>query len=158
MLAWTGVMFLQETVTVEVPLLLAQARLLACLREDGAAAAAGSAIAAGQELIHGGPDGLVQPVSVETLPQYLRGETTVIPMRWIDTGPGGGFGPHLDANLELDGTTSGGSRLTLLGSYRPSGRAAANLDSFRLGSVARVTVRAFLEWVGQALLGPAVNS
>jgi hypothetical protein len=84
-------------------------------------------------------------VAVHTVPPYQRGETTVLPMRWVATGPFGRLFPTLDANVELDPAEGGGTDLTMIGTYRaPLGSAGAVLDHAALHVIAETTLKNFL--------------
>ena len=139
-------MFVDEVRPIGVPVAEAREGLLAVLRRDGLQTVSVDAFSAGQSLlVRAGFAGLSKQVAVQYLPAYRRGDTTVIPIRWVATGPAADLFPPLDANLELDPAGGGTSRLTLRGCYRtPLGRIGAGLDQLVLHQAARATVRRFL--------------
>ena len=149
-------MFVEEVMRLGVPIALAQERLLAYLLVDGLQTASSDAFTDGQSrLVHAGFAGLRKQVSVQSLPAYLRGDTTVIPIRWVATGPVADLFPPLDANVELDPAEGRTSQLALRGSYRPPlGRVGESLDQVLLHQVAGATVRGFLTHLSLAILAP----
>lgn len=149
-------MFVEEVALIGVPISLAQERLSAYLLADGLQTASSDAFNKGQaRLVHAGFAGLRKQVAVQSLPAYLRGGTTVIPIRWAATGPAADLFPPLDANIELDPAEGGTCQLALRGSYRPPlGRVGESLDQVLLHQVAGVTVRGFLSHLSRAILTP----
>ena len=149
-------MFVDEDTRIAVPVAVALERLLAYLQGDGLQTASLDAFSMGQALlVRAGFAGLSKQVAVQNLPAYSRGDTIVIPIRWVATGPVADLFPPLDANLELDPAGGGTSRLTLRGSYRPPlGRVGASLDQMVLHQAARTTVSGFLKLVSRAILTP----
>jgi hypothetical protein len=96
-----------------------------------------------------GVGGLAKRVAIETIPAYQRGAVTVVPFRWLATGPVGGAFPVLDANLELAAEGSN-TVLTIVGSHLPPfGKLGAAADSLLLKTVARATIRSFLGRMGE---------
>jgi hypothetical protein len=148
--------FVEEVMPIAVPVGVARERLLAFLQVDGLQAVSSDAFSEGLALLlRAGFAGLSKQVAVQHMPAYLRGDTIVIPIRWVATGPVGGLFPPLDANLELDPAEGGTSRLGLRGSYRPPlGRIGASLDQLVLHQAARATLRGFLSRVSHAVLAP----
>ena len=149
-------MFVDEGMLLGVPVAVALQRLMAYLQIDGLQSAGSAAFNEGQAvLLRAGFAGLTKQVAVQNLPAYFRGDTTVIPIRWIATGPAGDLFPALDANLELDPAEAGTTRLTFRGSYRPPlGRLGAALDQLVLHNVARATTRTLLSHLERAILEP----
>lgn len=149
-------MFVEEVTLIGVPIAQAQERLSAYLLGDGLQTASSDAFTKGQaRLVDAGFAGLRKQVAVQSLPAYLRGDTTVIPIRWVATGPAADLFPPLDANVELDPAEGGTSQLALRGSYRPPlGRVGESLDQVLLHQVAGATVRGFLSHLSCAILAP----
>ncbi len=149
-------MFVEDVTPIMLPVAVAQERLLAFLQVDGLQSASADAFSKGQVLLmRAGFAGLSKQVNVQNLPPYPRGETTVVPIRWVATGPMADLFPPLDANLELDPAEGGTSRLALRGIYRPPlGRIGATLDRFVLHRAARATADDFLSQVSRAILAP----
>jgi hypothetical protein len=149
-------MFLRQSISVPVPAAAAQHRLAAYLQLDGLqAASAGAAQDGHRILLAAGCAGLNKQVAVQCAPAYLRGNTTVIALRWVATGPHGDLFPSLDANLELDPAEDGTTTLTLIGSYRPPlGTLGQRLDQFVLHRAAQATVRGFLTRLRGVLIAP----
>ena len=138
-----------------VPTAVAQDRLLTVLHADGGLQhAASAAFRAGEAvLLRAGFAGVSKQVAVHSVPAYLRGDTTVIPLRWVATGPAGELFPAMDANLELDPTPDGHCRLTLRGNYAPPlGQLGVRLDQLLLHRAARATARSLLTRVGRVIL------
>ncbi|HEY5150219.1 MAG TPA: hypothetical protein VIJ23_10430 [Mycobacterium sp.] len=148
-------MFVNAVTHLAVPTAVAQDRLLTVLHADGGLQdAAVAAFRTGETvLLRAGFAGVGKQVAVHCVPGYLRGETTVIPLQWVATGPAGELFPAMDANLELDPTPDGHCRLTLIGNYRPPlGRVGVRLDQVLLHRAARATARSLLNRVGRGIL------
>ena len=148
-------MFVAAVTQLPVPTAVAQDRLLPVLHADGGLQdAAAAAFRAGETvLLRAGFAGVGKQVAVHSVPGYLRGETTVIPLRWVATGPAAELFPAMDANLELDPSPDGHCRLTLIGSYRPPlGLVGVRLDQVLLHRAARATARSLLNRVGRVIL------
>ena len=148
-------MFVAAVTRLPVPTAVAQHRLLTVLHADGGLQdAAAAAFRAGETvLLRAGFAGVGKQVAVQSVPGYLRGETTVIPLRWVATGPAGELFPAMDANLELDPTPDGHCRLTLTGNYRPPlGWVGVRLDQVLLHRAARATARGPLTRVSRVVL------
>jgi len=147
-------MFVTAVAQLAVPMAVAQDRLLTLLHADGGLRdAASAAFRAGETvLLRARFAGVSKQVAVYSVPAYLRGDTTVIPLRWVATGPAGELFPAMDANLELDPTPDGHCRLTLSGNYRPPlGQLDVGLDQV-LHRAARATARSLLTRVGRVIL------
>lgn len=155
----TVVVMLRDEVEVPAPALVVTQRLLEYLRIGGLQTASAAAVDEGETIVlRAGVARLTKQVAVQTMPPYHRGETLVVPLRWSATGPLGDAFPALDANLELEPTAGGHSRLVLTGSYRPPlGRLGATLDRVLLGQVARATARSFLTQVAGVVAGPPAH-
>jgi hypothetical protein len=98
---------------------------------------------------------LTKQVAVQSLPAHVRGDTTLIPLRWVATGAAGDLLPAMDANLELDPAPSGTTCITVRGSYRPPlGRLGAALDQLVLHQAARATTRNLLSHLERVVLEP----
>ena len=149
-------MFVHESIRLTAPTPLVEQRLMEHLRGTGLDFLAGEATEAGGSLItSAGPGRLTKRVVVDSLPAYLRGPVTVVPLRWTASGAFGAAFPTLDANIEVEATDDG-TRITIIGSYRPPlGRVGAALDAAGLRSVAVATMRAFLTRLAHAVAEPA---
>ena len=147
-------MFVDEVLVLDVPVAAAQVRLLAFHVDGGVQDAATFAFREGHTLLQGdGFTGWTDQVAVHSVPAYLRGATTILPLRWVVTGTSGDIIPAVDANLELDPTPDGHCRLTLIGNYRPPlGRVGVRLDQVLLHRAARATARSLLNRVGRGIL------
>ena len=134
-------------------------RLQARLRADGLHAESAASFA--QEhtlLVRAAVPGLSKTVAMMTLPAYQRGEVTVTPLRWVATGPPGELFPTLEANLELEPTDDGRTRVVLIGSYQPPlRRLGASIDRLVLHTIATTTIHGFLTQV-TASLQPAAQT
>lgn len=148
-----GVVFLEEQLTVHVPVGIAAARISAWLDgasesadQSGHASLGTDAYAAGTAVLRrAGFAGITKEVAVRTLPPYDRGATVVIVMRMVATGAAGYLFPVLDADLELSPLGDGATRLLLRGTYRPPlGSVGAALDRAVLHRAAQSTVRRLL--------------
>ena len=133
---------MSDEVLVAAPLAQARQRLLAQVHSDGLQAAVAGAFADGARLVASGalaaPD---QKLTVHTLPSYLSGAVTVVPLRWYTNSAFDDHFPAVDANLELEQAEHGTSRLGLTGIYRP---AAGHVNTTRQEQDARTTIRHFL--------------
>lgn len=155
-------MFLEEQLTVHVPVDVAAARISAWLAppptptvvhpgsEDtgiGAEAyAAGTAV-----LSRAGFAGLTKEVAVQTLPPHHRGRTVVIVVRMVATGPAGHLFPVLDADLELSPVSDHVTLVFLRGTYRPPlGSVGAVLDRAVLHHAAKATARRLISQAAEA--------
>ena len=137
--------FLSESLTVDVPLAVAQHRLLRFLRIGDLDSAALAAYGDGATVLtRAGVGGLVKTVAVQSIPAYQRGAVTVVPIRWLATGSMGAAFPVLDANLEMTAAESQ-TTVTVVGSYQPPlGKVGEAVDRILLKSVARATIHSFL--------------
>jgi len=150
-------MFVDEVVSLPIPPAAARDRLLALMRVDaGWQDAASGAFDEGRKLLLlAGVAGATKHVIVQSLQPYRRGDTTVIPLRWVTEGPVGDRYPAVDANLELSPAVDGGSRLRFNGSYRPlPDHLDLALDEVVLAGAARATALALLGRVTRAILSP----
>jgi hypothetical protein len=156
-------MFFSESLALDVPLAMVQHRLLAFLRVGDLDSVAAAAYGEGVTLLtHAGVGGLGKTVAVQNIPAYRRGAVTVVPIRWVATGPMARAFPVLDANLEMSAADSE-TTLTLVGSYRPPlGKVGEAIDAMVLKSVARATIRAFLSYLSdvatQVVASPIVEA
>jgi hypothetical protein len=146
--------FVSETVSVDVPLAVAQHRLFEHLRLGDLDSLASGAYAEGVMVFaRAGVAGLSKTVEIQSVPAYKRGAITVIPLRWVATGALSGAFPVLDANLELTATDSG-TQLDFIGSYRPPlGVLGAALDRLVMHNVARATVQRFAAQLAEVVTG-----
>jgi hypothetical protein len=150
-------MFVDEVVRLPAPPAVAWDRLSALMRVDtGWQDAATDAFDQGRQLLLlAGVVGATERVIVQSLPAYLRGDTTVVPFRWVTEGPVGDLYPAVDANLELGPAVDGGSRLQFTGSYRPlPDHLDLTLDEVVLRGAARATALGLLGRVTRAILSP----
>ena len=147
-------MILREETVLDAPAMLVQQRLVEQLRVDGLAAASSASF--DQEhtlLVRAGVAGVTKAVSMVTLPPHLRGDVTVIPIRWVATGVLGELFPSLEANLEVGPTEDGRTLLVLVGSYRPPlGRVGVKLDHLVMHNVGSATIRGFLSRVADQIM------
>lgn len=143
-------MFLSESLTVAVPLAVAQHRLLTFLHIGDLNSVVLAAYGEGATVLaRAGVGGLAKTIAVESIPAYQRGAVTVVPIRWTATGLIGGAFPVLDANLEM-AATDGATQLEIIGSYRPPlGKVGVTIDRLVLHAVARSTIRSFLRQLAQ---------
>ena len=103
----------------------------------------------------GGTLGLSKLVRVRVLDPVRHGATMIISLRWEAIGPAGELFPALDADLLLTPEGEDGSRLGLVGSYRPPlGRAGAALDNVIMNRLAVATVHSFLQRLASAVADP----
>ena len=84
-------MFVDEVVSLPAPQAVARGRLSALMRVDAdwQDAAADAFDQGRQLLLLAGVVGATKHVIVQSLQEYPRGDTTVIPLRWVDGGAGG---------------------------------------------------------------------
>ena len=143
-------MFLTESLTVSVPLAVAQHRLLSFLHVGDLNSVVLAAYSEGATVFtRAGIHSVSKTIAVQSIPAYQRGQVTVVPIRWIATGPIGGAFPVLDANLEMT-AMDGQTKLEMVGSYRPPlGKVGEAIDRLVLHSVARSTIRSFLGQLAQ---------
>jgi hypothetical protein len=140
---FSGTVFMSDHVLVGAPVDQARRRLLAQVRRDDLLAAVAGAFADqdGPPVVGAAaaPD---RKLVVHTLPSYLVGAVTVVPLRWSTGSTFGDHFPVMDANIELQQAEPGTSRLGLTGIYRPapgqSNTTSGDQDD------ARTTIRHFL--------------
>ena len=144
--AFSGMVILREETTIDAPPLLVQQRLLDRLRVDGLHAESAASFEDEHTLlVRAGVAAVTKTVAMATLPAYLRGDVTVIPIRWVATGPLGELFPTLEANLEIEPTSDGRTLLLLIGAYRPPLRGVGQkIDHLLLHKVATATATGFL--------------
>jgi len=152
-------MFVDEVLVLDMPVAAAQDRLLALHADGGVQDVATHAFREGHALLRGdGFTGWTDQVAVHSVPAYLRGATTILPLRWVVTGTTGDIFPAIDANLELDGTPDDRARLTFRGSYRPPwGQQGFVLDQQRLERAVDATATGLLYRVAEALFAEQVH-
>lgn len=133
---------MSDEVLVGAPVDQARQRLLAQVRRDGLHAAVAGAFA-DRDLLPGSavPAAHDRKLTVHTLPSYLSGAVTVIPLRWYTNSTFDDRFPVVDANIELQQAEPGTSRLGLTGIYRP---ATGKPNTSREKDEARATIRQFL--------------
>jgi hypothetical protein len=133
---------MSDHVLVGAPVDQARQRLLALVRRDGLSAAVAGAFADRDgPRVAGAPAAPDRKLTVHTLPSYLNGAVTVIPLRWYTGSTVADRFPVVDANIELQQAGTGTSRLGLTGIYRPTpGRPNTSRDQDN----ARATIRHFL--------------
>ena len=150
---------LREESIVDAPPDWVRQRLEARLRADGLRAESAASFEHEHTLrVHAAVAGLSKTIAMITLPAYQRGEVTVIALRWVATGPLGELFPTLEANLELEPTDDGRTRMVLIGAYRPPlRRLGASIDRLVLHTVAATTIHGFLTQVS-ASLQPAAQT
>jgi hypothetical protein len=143
-------MFFSESLALDVPLAMVQHRLLTFLRVGDVDGVAAAAYGEGLTLLaHAGVGGFGKAVAVESIPAYRRAAVTVVPIRWVATGPMARAFPVLDANLEMSAANSE-TTLTMVGTYRPPfGKVGEAIDRIALQSIALATIRAFLSQLGE---------
>ena len=150
--AFTELVMLREETIVDAPPDWVRQRLRTLLADGLHAESAASFEQEHTLLVRAGGPGLSKTVAMLTLPAYQRGEVTVTPFRWVATGPMGELFPTLEANLELEPTDDGRTRVVLLGSYQPPlRRLGASIDRLVLHTVATTTIRGFLAQVTASL-------
>jgi hypothetical protein len=139
-------MFFSQEILVDSPVERTAGRLSSWLvAREGEEAAVDAMAAGGRMLARAGFAGLSKAVEVSTLEPYLRGNVTVIALRWSATGPFGDLFPTLDADLEVSAAGPGLSRVALVGSYRPPlGTVGELLDRTVLRRAGAVTIRHWL--------------
>lgn len=99
-----------------------------------------------------------RPVMIELGTPLHLAEKTMIPMRWIPTGPGGVF-PALEADLEIGSLAPGRTQLAISARYAPPlGPLGRVVDRVVLFRVAEATLKDFLDRVGAAVVAaPALE-
>ena len=151
--AFTELVMLREETILDAPPDWVRQRLRTRLLADGLHAESTASFE--QEhtlLVRAGVPGLSKTVAMLTLPAYQRGEVTVTPLRWVATGPPGELFPTLEANLELEPTDDGRTRVVLIGSYQPPlRRLGAHIDRLVLHTVAATTIHGFLTEISVSL-------
>ena len=142
----TETVILREESTIDAPPLLVQQRLLQRLRLDGLHAESRDSFDEEHALlVRAGVAGVTKTVAMATFPPYLRGQVTVIPIRWVATGPLGELFPTLEANLEVGPTGDGRTLFVLIGAYRPPlRRIGQRIDRLVMHNVGTATARGFL--------------
>ncbi len=133
---------------------IAQHRLLGYLNAGDLDSITSAAIHEGATVLaRAGLRGLAKKVEIQSIPAYQRGSTTVVPLRWVATGPLGGAFPMLDANVEL-AASDAGTELSVVGSYRPPfGPVGAAVDRLVMHAVAQATVRSFAAQLAEVAAG-----
>jgi hypothetical protein len=156
-------MFVSHEVTVPTAYDAACARLTDLVGRSSLAGVSNGAYEAGaQVLVRVGPfgarPGLSKLVRVRVMDPVRHATTLTISMRWEATGRTGELFPVLDADLLLMPDGQAGSRLRLVGSYRPPlGPAGAALDRAIMGRLAAATIEALLDDLATALTDPTPN-
>ena len=110
---------MSEHVLVGAPVDQARQRLLAQVRRDGLHAPLRGRSPTGEGHGRGRGRGDDRKLTVRTLPSYLTGAVTVIPLRWYTSSTFDDRFPVVDANIELQQAEPGTCRLGLTGIYRP---------------------------------------
>ena len=134
----------------------AQARLVRLARGGWLAGASGQAFG-DQRLARVGPaPGASRLVEVHVRELVTRGQAAVLALRWEAAGPGGGLFPVLDADITMAPYEESGTLIALTGSYRPPlGLVGAALDRVVLHRLAAVTMRRFVNRIGEAVADTA---
>jgi hypothetical protein len=154
-------MFVHEQTSLDIGYPAAQARLANLARRAYIAGASREAYdEEGQALIRVGPlgpaPGASRLVRVRFRDLVIRGETSVLTLRWDAVGPGGDLFPALDADIVIEPDGPDVTRMTLDGVYRPPlGWVGAGLDRMLLSRIATATARRFIRSVGVAIARPA---
>lgn len=140
-------MFFAESCFVAEPVAAVQARIEHALSGDGLVDVSSAAYADGsQVMVRAGFGGLGKTVAIQRASEYRRGDTIVMPIRWVATGRLGQLFPALDANLELTPEQDSGTRINFVGSYRPPlGVFGEMVDHLVLHRVAIATAHGFLD-------------
>ena len=138
---FSGGVFMSDHVLVGAPVDQARQRLLAQVRRDGLHGAVAGAFAVRDGLPGAGAAAPERKLTVHTLPSYLNGAVTVIPLRWYTSSTVDDRFPVVDANIELQQAETGTSRLGLTGIYR---RAPEQGSTSGEQDDARATIRRFL--------------
>ena len=121
----------------------ARQRLLAQVHRDGLHAAVAGSFTDAEKRTDAGMAAATGPkLTVRTLPSYLSGAVTVLPLRWYTSSTFDDRFPVVDANLGLQQAEPGTSRLGFTGIYRPG---TAQDSTSGEQDVARATIRRFLE-------------
>jgi hypothetical protein len=174
--------FVREQLQLQVPVAVVRERLLIQLQTDGLYTASSEALNRRPSTIHrdgdkgdghGSGDGQVRTdgqvggdgkvafesrhLTVDTLPPYVRGPVTVLPIRWITDGARDGQ-PSLDANLEFGPSeTDATTKLLLVGVFRPM-PPDSQIDYGMQQRVSRNTARRFLTKIAALVVrGPPTN-
>jgi hypothetical protein len=173
--------FVREQLQLQVPIAVVRERLLIQLQTDGLYTASSEALSDGPSTIHGygdkgdghssgygqvradgqvGGDGKVafesRHLTVDTLPPYVRGPVTVLPIRWITDGARDGQ-PSLDANIECGPETNATTKLLLVGVFRPM-PPDSQIDYGMQQRISRNTARRFLTKIAALVVrGPPTN-
>jgi hypothetical protein len=146
-------MFVQATRVVPVPMRIGVQRLRGYLNLDGDVGAdAVAAIREGHAVLDAGPGWVHKQVLVQTLRPFTDDQATVVPLRWVATGPFTSLLPVMDAHLELRPHREHDCHLTLNGSYRPPlGKTGEVIDRALLNTLAQATAKSFVNKVSLAL-------
>jgi len=146
---FSGEVFIADEVLIGTPVGQARQRLLAQVGRDELHAIVAGAFA-DRDRLPGSrePTAHEQTLTVHTLPSYLNGPVTVIPLRWYTSPTFDEAFPVVDANIELQQAEPETSRLGVSGIYHPTtGQPSTSTEQ----NDVRATVRQFLERLANIL-------
>ena len=154
-------MFVGQEVVLDLDFTVARARFAGLLRDAWLTGASGRAYAEGlAALIRVGPFGAVlgasKLVRVRKLEPVPHDDSVVLPVRWEATGVMGRLFPVLDADIILTPAGVGGTRLVMMGSYRPPlASVGSGLDRLVLHRAATLTIKSLVRRIAESLAEPA---
>jgi hypothetical protein len=145
-------MFVQATRVAPVPVSTGVHRLRQYLNVDGHVGTdAVAAMQEGEALLVAASGSVHKQVLIQSLRPFTDGQATVVPLRWVATGPLQSLVPVMDAHMELRPHGTNKCRLTLNGSYRPFTEVGGAVDPQLLHTVAQTTAETFVARVSVAL-------
>jgi hypothetical protein len=150
--------FLEERVTVPLPLTDAVGAFERLLTDATVDACCGHAYGHGVDMLTrvGPVSWLSKRVQVRWLPPKHTDGHVTYPLRWEATGPADALFPALDADIGLTSVDASTTQVTVIGSYRPPlGEFGRRVDLAVMRRAARATMRTLLHRLANEMQQPA---
>lgn len=154
---FSGGVFFRETLDVAVPVDVAQQRLARFLDSAAGSEAGRAALAAGRAVTACSDSTAAAGLAarIATVPARRRGPGIVVPMQWRAGSPARQMPVVLDADVEVQPTIDGASRITVTGSFRGRPRSAGSaVEGSKRGTMAAAVVGVFMRSLAQSVASP----